>query len=145
MTDNLLKIFELIESSNPDICICVTDNMLDLPGPHILYVNKRWQQVTGYSSEEVIGKTPRILQGPKSNKEALKLLKEALKQGKRFEGTTTNYAKDGTEINMTWLSVELTESDCFIAIQKVNEEPERILKQLKDIASQLMLKLKEYS
>lgn len=63
MNDRLQKVFEMLEASNPDICICVTDKIIEKPGPHILYVNKKWQEVTGYSFEDAVGKTPRILQG----------------------------------------------------------------------------------
>lgn len=145
MDESLLKIIGLIESSNPDVCIVVTDKMLDLPGPHILYVNKKWQEVTGYSSEEVIGKTPRILQGPKSCRETLDKLKNKLKNDQKFEGTTINYAKDGTEFKVTWLTIESISSECFVALQKVSDDQDRILAQLKEIESGLVQKLKEYS
>lgn len=144
MNESLLKIIGLIESSNPDVCIVVTDKILDPPGPHILYVNKKWEEVTGYSKEEVIGKTPRILQGPKSCRKTLDDLKSSLKNNQKFEGTTVNYAKDGTEINVTWLTVESMSSEYFVALQKVNDGQDKILAQLKEIEAGLIQKLKEY-
>jgi len=54
MDKRLLDIFDLIELSNPDICIVVTDKDLEAPGPRILYVNKKWEEITGYSKEEVL-------------------------------------------------------------------------------------------
>ena len=91
MDKRLLDIFDLIELSNPDICIVVTDKDLEAPGPRILYVNKKWEEITGYSKEEVLGKSPRILQGPNSCRETLGKLKDCLKNGQKFEGTTINY------------------------------------------------------
>lgn len=143
MDEKLIKTIELIEAANPDICIVVTDKILDFPGPHILYVNKNWQEVTGYSSEDVIGKTPRIMQGPNSCRQTLNKLKASLKADEKFEGTTINYMKDGSEIKMTWLTVQSI-SDYFVALQKVSDDQEKILAQLKDIEASLISKLKEY-
>ena len=44
--------------------ILITDAGLDLPGPRIVFVNPAFTKMTGYTAEEAIGKTPRILQGP---------------------------------------------------------------------------------
>jgi FixJ family two-component response regulator len=52
------------EHSNESVVI--TTAQLDRPGPQIIYVNPAFTKMTGYASEEVIGKTPRILQGPKT-------------------------------------------------------------------------------
>jgi len=145
MEQRLIKILELIEIANPDVCVVVTDKMLDFPGPHILYVNKNWQDLTGYSSEEVIGKTPRILQGPSSCRETLDRLKVNLKANMKFEGGTVNYKKDGSEFRINWLTIESIESDYFIALQRVGLDQELILSQLKEVAINLEEKLKEYS
>jgi len=143
MEDHILKTLYLIEASNPDICICVTDQMLDFPGPNIVYVNKKWKEITGYSDEEAIGKSPRILQGPKSCKETLSKLKANLKEGKKFEGTSINYRKNGSEFNITWITIEPM-FGCFISLQKVHDEQEIILELLKEIEVGLVEKLKEY-
>jgi len=43
---------------------------LDEPGPRIEHVNEAFEEMTGYAEEEVLGKTPRILQGPNTDREA---------------------------------------------------------------------------
>ena len=43
--------------------VIITDNQLDPPGPHIEYVNPAFTEMTGYTEEEVLGQTPRLLQG----------------------------------------------------------------------------------
>ena len=48
--------------------ILITDAELDLPGPRIVFVNPAFTKMTGYTAEEVMGKTPRILQGPRTDK-----------------------------------------------------------------------------
>jgi hypothetical protein len=52
--------------------------------------------MTGYDAEEVIGKSPKMLQGPNSNKELVKL-GHALKR-ESHEMTTLNYKKNGENL-----------------------------------------------
>ncbi len=70
--------------------------------PEIIYVNPAFLEVTGYEAEEVIGKTPKILQGPETNRELLKKLKKLLLDGDTFHGSTINYKKDGTPYHVEW-------------------------------------------
>ena len=44
--------------------IVVTEvDPLDDPGPKMLYVNKAFTDITGYTAEESLGNSPRMLQG----------------------------------------------------------------------------------
>ena len=82
--------------------IIITDAELDAPGPHILMVNAAFTEITGYAPEEVVGNTPRILQGPKTERAVLDRLREQLTRGEAFFGSTINYRKDGSEFVMEW-------------------------------------------
>lgn len=88
---------------NTTDAIVITTSYLDYPGPEIVYVNKAFSKMTGYTREDVLGRTPRILQGPKTNHQVLQRLRRELSQGKVFKGTTINYRKDGTEFYNKWL------------------------------------------
>ncbi|SCA56881.1 putative signal transduction protein [Candidatus Terasakiella magnetica] len=62
----------------------------------IEYVNKRFCEVTGYSEEEVIGKTPRLLKSGHTAPEVYKDIWNTLLQGDEWHGELLNRKKDGT-------------------------------------------------
>ena len=68
----------------------------------ITYANKSFKKLTGYDASEIIGKTPRILQGPGTDSKVIQRLTDALKSGRKFEGKAINYKKDGTPFIMYW-------------------------------------------
>jgi PAS domain S-box-containing protein len=80
----------------------LTDAELDQPGPRIVYANRAFTELTGWAVEEVLGQSPRILQGPRTDRRVIERLRSDLLAGRVFEGETTNYRKDGTEFTMAW-------------------------------------------
>ncbi|MGB5447872.1 MAG: PAS domain S-box protein [Woeseiaceae bacterium] len=68
----------------------------------IIYANKAFKKLTGYSQDEVIGKTPRILQGTGTDRKVIKELSAALSSGRKFEGKAINFKKGGTPFIMHW-------------------------------------------
>ncbi len=82
--------------------VLITSAQLDPPGPEILFVNPALCAMTGYSREEILQKTPRILQGPKSDRAMLQRLRDTLGRGETFSGETVNYRKDGAEYYVEW-------------------------------------------
>jgi PAS domain S-box-containing protein len=85
----------MIQAKDP---IIITEAAsLELPGPRIIYVNEAFTQVTGYSPEEAIGKTPRILQGKKTDRAILDKIRTALEAWQPIVIELINYHKDGSE------------------------------------------------
>ena len=87
----------------------------------IIYANKAFKKLTGHDPSEVTGKTPRILQGPGTDKKVIDRLSVALKSGEKFEGKAINYKKDGTPFIMYWrvLPIKVDKKiDAWIAIQR---------------------------
>jgi PAS domain S-box-containing protein len=66
-----------------------------LPGPRIVFVNDAFELQTGYSRDEVIGKTPRILQGPLTEQVELRRIGEALRAWEPVRAELINYTKSG--------------------------------------------------
>ena len=81
---------------------CITTANLELPGPTIVYVNPAYCEMTGHPAEDVIGATPRIMQGPLTSQEELDRLRSDLSAGRPFVGETVNYRKDGKPFLISW-------------------------------------------
>ena len=87
----------------------------------IIYANKAFKKLTGHNPSDVIGKTPRILQGAGTDKKVINRLAVALKSGGKFEGKAINYRKDGTPFIMYWrvLPVKVGRKiEAWLAIQR---------------------------
>jgi len=72
------------------------------PQTPIVYVNEAFTALTGYEAPDVIGKSPRLLQGPKTDDSVLERLREDLDAGRVFEGEAINYRRDCSEFVMNW-------------------------------------------
>jgi PAS domain S-box-containing protein len=77
------------------------------PGYPVVYVNDAFAEITGYDSEEIVGQSPAILQGPKTDRAVLARLNQALSEGRLFHGEAINYRKDGSEFVMEWKIVPI--------------------------------------
>lgn len=80
----------------------LTDAVLDEPGPTILWVNPAFERTTGYSADQVVGRNPRFLQGPGTDRRVLDDLRAMLERDEDFEGEAINYRADGTPFVMSW-------------------------------------------
>lgn len=99
--------------------ILLTDADLD-DGPRILYANPACERLTGYSADEVLGLTPRILQGPSTDRAVLDRIRANLQRGWGYEGDVVNYRKDGrpyvVSLRITPVRA-LGETVAFVAIE----------------------------
>ena len=68
----------------------------------IVYVNKAFTDLTGYSTEEVLGKSPGFLQGSGTDAAVLQRLHADMAAKRVFEGKAVNYRKDGSDFTMLW-------------------------------------------
>lgn len=101
---SLLQLFESVITRSADSILITSAEPIHQPGPQIVYVNDAFTRMTGYLPEEVIGLTPRILQGPETSRKELDRLKEALTQWKPVEVELLNYKKNKEEF---WVSISV--------------------------------------
>ena len=88
----------------------------------IVYANKAFKKLTGYDPSEVVGKDPRILQGPGTDRKVIDRIAATLKAGGRFEGRAVNYKKDGTPFIMFWRVLPIKEGKKIIAWVAIQRE-----------------------
>ena len=82
------KLSQAVEQSPSSIVITNLQGSIE-------YVNPKFTQVTGYSYEEAIGKTPRILKSNEHADEFYKELWQTIKSGNEWKGTFHNKKKNG--------------------------------------------------
>lgn len=86
----LRKLTQAVEQSPVSIMITNLDGMIE-------YVNPHFTEVTGYRSDEVIGKSPGILKSRRTPPGAYRQVWENIQAGKEWHGEFRNRKKDGTE------------------------------------------------
>ncbi len=69
------------------------------------WVNEGFTRITGYTLDEVAGRTPgSVLQGPKTDPGTVARMRACLARGEGFKTEVVNYGKDGREY---WLEIEV--------------------------------------
>lgn len=88
---------DLISALTEDsqLSVIVTDGRLSHPGPTILYVNAAFERMSGYQSDELVGRSPGMLLGEKTSLAARRLLAQAMRKGRRQKVAMINYRKSG--------------------------------------------------
>ncbi len=102
----------------------------------IITVNRAFTALTGYTEQEVIGQTCRILQGPRTDPVALEKMRLAIQAGEVFRGCLCNYRKDGTTF---WNSITITplrdakgQITHFVSVQRDDTEKHQIWETLRE-------------
>ena len=122
-----------IESSSNGIVV-VDAIAPDMP---LVYVNPTFERITGYGTEEVLGRNCRLLQGDDfdlSNEQALAEIRKAIARGTDVSVVLRNYRKDGTpfwnDLYLSPIRNERNDITHFVGIQNDISERKSIENQL---------------
>ena len=98
--------------------LCITTH--DADDPRIVFVNEAFSAVTGYGADDMLGKSPKILQGDLTDRDVLDDLRRCLETDETFHGETVNYRADGTPFWMNWRIVPISYGShrFFLALQR---------------------------
>lgn len=120
--------------------ILLTDAALEPPGPRIVYANPAFEAITGYTRDELRGRSPRMLQGPDTEREVLDRLRAALARGSSFFGRAWNYRRDGSPFVAEWPIAPLRDHagrlTHFLSVQRdvtAEEHTARSLRESRDL------------
>ncbi len=117
-----LRLLESVVVNANDVILIAEAEPINEPGPRIVYVNEAFTKMTGYTLEELWLKTPRILQGEKTQRSELDKVRYALENWQSLRVELINYRKDGSEF---WVEINITpvadEGGCYthwVSIQR---------------------------
>lgn len=95
--------------------VVVTNAGNGTTGSTICYANRAFVHLTGYTLEELLGQSPHLLHGPKTDTEVAERLNAHFEAGNKARGESINYGKDGSEFTMQWQVFPVVQADEKIA------------------------------
>lgn len=136
-----LKLLETVITQTKDAVIITESENSDKTIPKIVFVNPAFTEMTGYKSQEVIGRTPIVFMGRKSVKNDISSLSKALKGREEFKFETLNHKKTGEEYWVNFSMIPITNKEGnhshWISIQrditeekKQEKEKEQLIREL---------------
>lgn len=132
--ERLLLLESAVQQAHESILITTAD--LESSGPKIVFVNHAFTLMTGYSSEEVLGRSPQILLGTRTNAETQEGWNEQLSRGEYYSGETVNYRKDGSQYIVEWQVAPVRNQHGtvthFVSIQRDISERKKVEEKLQE-------------
>jgi PAS domain S-box-containing protein len=99
-----LELFKQALDNSLDIVMITQANFDDVGGSTIVYVNRAFCDTFGYQEHEVLGQSPRMLQGNETDKMTRMEIRVSLKHRKPVTSRILNYTKGGEPI---WLDIHM--------------------------------------
>ena len=144
--DIMLRMFESAMRLSNDMVTITAPDPASETGTSLIFVNDAFLRETGYTREEVIGRSTLFLQGPETDRAVLKAMHEHLVAGRATTVELVNYRKDGTkydaEISAYPVSGPGGDMTFYVSIQRVitgrkREREELAFAALHDLLTQL--------
>lgn len=111
-------LLQLVESAQDGIVVAEKEGDDTI----LVYVNPAFEQLTGYSAEEILYQDCRFLQGEDTNVASVKVIREAINDQTPVRTILKNYRKDGSvfwnELSVTPFFDEVDQITYYIGIQK---------------------------
>jgi len=99
-----LRLLDALVRNASDAMIITEARPIDPHGPRIVFANDAVSSLTGYSRNELLGATPRMFQGPLTDRASLDRIRHALQEYRPITEEMVNYRKDGSPY---WVQLQL--------------------------------------
>jgi len=96
-TDEWIRLFISAVQDLEMIGVIVCD--ASLGGVPIIHANAGFQRLNGYTLDEMVGRSCRFMQGPRTDSDSIAILSEAIRTGTQAHVRLLNYRKDGTHFH----------------------------------------------
>jgi two-component system, sensor histidine kinase and response regulator len=108
-SEQQLRLFESVIINSYDAVLITDTSRNDRASGKIIYANEAFLNIFGYSFEEIHGKTVKLFRGPKTDKDEIRKIDNAVANWKKAEFEIINYKKDGTAIWIDFNIVPITD------------------------------------
>ncbi len=136
-----LKLLDTCVAKLNDIILVAEAEPLQEPGPRIVFVNEAFEKHLGYTPQEVLGRSPRFLQGENTDRKTLDEIGNALKNRQPIIRQLINYDKSGREhcieINVVPIFDDDGKCKYFASIQRDITENEQAREKIAEQAALL--------
>ncbi len=135
--DTYRLLLEAVLDTAQDAVLVTLAEPLNAPGPLIVFANQSLLDQTGYALNEVLGRSPRLFQGPDTCRETTGRLRRAMDQWEPSRMQVLNYRRDGSTCwidlkvapladpngwHIHWVSVQRDVSDRVAHEQRLAQE-----------------------
>lgn len=105
LSQEKLRLFHTCMSRVNEVVMITDASSLNEPGPQVVFVNEAFERLTGYTAQEILGRSPRLLQGAETSRAELDRIRAALQLGEPVYSEVINYGKQRQQY---WLALTIS-------------------------------------
>jgi PAS domain S-box-containing protein len=138
-----LRLLEDAMNRVEDVVMITEARPLDDPGPRMVFVNDAFERQTGYRRADVLGRSPRLLQGPETDRRELDRIREALAAERPVRAEVVNYTREGSPFRVDMAIAPIFDArgvvSHYVSVQRDVTERAAAERALADAQAQLRL------